>query len=107
MRIPADAIIAEEKLTEYLLVHRERDDKSGFLRRAGFTLANWSLLHDAIRASVDSTDAIEDGASEYGTFYRVEGWLVGPESQLAVTSIWMRRAMDQRVYFITLKPRRE
>jgi len=36
MRIPADAIIASEKLRDYLLVHQERSDKSAFLAVAGF-----------------------------------------------------------------------
>lgn len=40
MRIPADAIIPEDKLTRYLLVPREYDDKSRFLSQAEFTLAN-------------------------------------------------------------------
>ncbi|MBD2204797.1 hypothetical protein H6G33_13520 [Calothrix sp. FACHB-1219] len=38
MKIPPDAIIADEKITRYLLVPREQDDKSKFLAQAGFTL---------------------------------------------------------------------
>ena len=38
MRIPSDATIDETKFTEYLLVQRPWDDKSGYLRRAGFEL---------------------------------------------------------------------
>ena len=36
MIIPSDAIIADEKITHYLLVPREQDDKSKFLAQAGF-----------------------------------------------------------------------
>jgi len=38
MRIPPDAVIDERKLTDYLLVPRPWDDKSAFLRQAGFVL---------------------------------------------------------------------
>ena len=107
MRIPDDAIIAEDKLTRYLLVPRPWDDKSGFLRRAGFAPDKWMQLRDAIRTLADSAEAVEDGANEYGTFYRVDGPLVGPAMSPAVSLIWMRRAVDQRFHFVTLKPRRE
>lgn len=107
MRIPKDAIIADEKLTSYLLVRRPWDDKSEFLRRLGFALDTWSELRDAIRRLADSIEATEDGNNEYGTFYRVDGPLVGPAAALPVTLIWMRRVIDQRFYFVTLKPRKE
>jgi hypothetical protein len=107
MRIPPDATIAPEKLTKYLLVHGPWDDKSGFLRRAGFTPDNWMALRDAIRGLADSAEARESGVNEYGTFFRLEGRLVGPEDSLNVALIWMRRAIDQKCYFVTLVPRKE
>jgi hypothetical protein len=39
-----EAIIAEEKLTKYLLVPLPKDDKSQFLARAGYTVDNWQQL---------------------------------------------------------------
>ncbi len=107
MRIPADAIIAPEKLTRYLLVERPWDDKAGFLARGGFTLANPRALERAIRELAATAEAIEDSSSEYGVIYRTEGKLAGPVGQLAVVMIWMRRHSDGRVHFATLKPRRE
>lgn len=74
MRIPADAVIDDAKLTEYLLVQRPWDDKSGYLHRAGFNLENWTELRQAIRRLADAVDAVEDGSNEYGTFYRTEGF---------------------------------
>ena len=44
MKLPADAIIAPEKLTRYLLVRHARGDKSAFLARAGYTLENADQL---------------------------------------------------------------
>ena len=106
VRIPEDAVIAEEKLTKYLLVHREWDDKSGFLRRAGFETHNWPALRAAIRDVVATADAVEDGLYEYGVFYRADGLLVGPLASAPVQLIWMRRAVDDRIYFVPLKPQK-
>jgi hypothetical protein len=72
MRIPKDATIDETKFTGYLLVQRPWDDKSDYLRRAGFELENWHDLRAAIRRLADAVDAVEDGSNEYGTFYRKE-----------------------------------
>lgn len=95
MRIPDDAIIPEDKLTRYLLVHKARNDKSKFLAQAGFTLQNPETLLAAIRSLVALVAAVEDESNEYGTFYRVEGDLLGVDgSKLAVTTIWLQRRLD-------------
>ena len=44
MYIPADAEIATEKLTHYLLVPKPLDDKSKFLMRAGFTASRFRFI---------------------------------------------------------------
>ena len=51
MRIPPDAAIDETKFTNYLLVPRPWDDKSGYLQRAGFDVTNWSDLLAAVTDS--------------------------------------------------------
>ena len=96
MRIPTDAIIADEKLTRYLLIHRTFDDKSKFLARAGFTIYNWPVLREAIRALADAVESVQEGEDEYGVFFRVCGPLTGPGGILSVKLIWMRRAVDGR-----------
>ncbi len=60
MKIPDDAIIADAKLTGYLLVSRKQDDKSKFLAQAGFTQENSESLKAAIRQLANSTEAIQD-----------------------------------------------
>ncbi len=107
MRIPADAIIPLEKLTDYLLVARLWDDKSQFLSQAGFTVNNSASLEIAIRQMVLAFDAIEDGSNEYGTFFRVEGDLHGPNGRsLHVVLIWLQWKLDGTFHFVTLKPSR-
>lgn len=108
MKIPPDAIIADEKITCYLLVPRQQDDKSKFLAQAGFTQENPELLKAAIQQLADSTAAIQDRDNEYGVFYRVTGELIGlNQRNLAVITVWLQRAVDGKFQFITLKPNKE
>ena len=45
--IPKDAIIAEERIRDYLLVRQEEDDKSKFLALAGYSREDfWELVRD-------------------------------------------------------------
>jgi hypothetical protein len=107
MRIPADAIIPREKLTRYLLVPRPWDDKSRFLGQAGFSLTEPDILHQAIRRMAANFDAVEDGTNDYGTFFRVEGDLEGPNGRtLQVVLIWLQWELDGTFHFVTLKPRK-
>ena len=108
MRIPADAIIPDDKLIRYLLAYKARNDKSKFLAQAGFTQENPEALRAAIQAVVEPGEAVEDRTNEYGTFYQVEGELIGNnEVNLSVTTIWLQRQVDGKFQFVTLKPRKE
>ncbi len=104
MRIPPDAVIDEAKFTRYLLVPRPWDDKSGYLRQAGFELENWPDLFGAVRRLADAIDAVEDRTDGYGTFYRVEGVIEGPTGTLSVVCIWLKQALDGTFRFVTLMP---
>jgi hypothetical protein len=105
MRVPGDAVIPEEKLTKYLLVPRPWDDKSKFLAQAGFTQDNPDDLMAALRRLAGEAEAVEDGTNEYGTFYRVEGELVGPVARpLAVVAVRLRWASDRTFHVVTLTP---
>lgn len=108
MKIPLNAVIPMEKLTGYLLVARDWDDKSKFLAQAGFGRQNPHLLLEAIRKLAAGAEAVEDRANEYGEILRAEGELVGPNGQgLSVATIWIRERLDGQVRFVTLKPRKE
>jgi len=106
MRIPVDAIIPREKLTEYLLVPKPKNDKSGFLKKAGFTLENPDILEDAIRRLISENEAYLEREDQYGQFYRVEGKLKGPNGILPTITVWIERAIDGEFRFVTLKPSR-
>jgi hypothetical protein len=77
MRIPEDFIIPDAKITQYLLVLKARNDKSRFLAQAGFTQENPEALKLAIQSQAMDKEAIEEKSNEYGTFYQVEGELIG------------------------------
>ena len=97
-------IIPQEKLTQYLLVKRLRGDKSGYLARGGFTLANPEKLMEALLVLAADGDAEETETGRFGTRYRLSGTLKGPNGKdLPVVTIWMRKN-DERNYFITLMP---
>ena len=106
MKIPDSAVIPDEKLTKYLLVLRPWDDKSKYLARAGFQLDQPETLRNAIRELSDRQEATADGFNDHGTFWRVEGDLIGPSGRLPVVLVWLQWAIDDTLHFVTLKPRK-
>lgn len=106
MKLDGEIIIFEAKLTQYLLMPRKEDDKSKFLAQAGFTQANPDQLRQAIILLIQTYEAISDRQNKYGTYYRVEGPLIGPNGQLAVVTVWIERTIDGKIQFVTLKPKR-
>ncbi len=106
MKLQGTVIIPDDKLTQYLLVPRQENDKSKFLAQAGFTVNNPEQLKQAILNLVQSHDAISDRQNNYGIYYLVEGSLIGPNGTLAVVTVWIGRTVDGMIQFVTLKPKR-
>lgn len=106
MKLQGNIIIPDAKLTQYLLLPRQEDDKSRFLAQAGFTQANPDELKQDILTLVQTYDAISDRQDKYGTYYRVEGGLIGSNCTLAVVTLWIDRAKDGNIQFVALKPKR-
>ena len=105
MKIPADAVIPEPKLTQYLLVPQLRNDKSKFLAKGGFTQVNPDDLELAIRQLIAENEATEDRTDQFGTFYDVKGRLRGVNGiDLGVVTIWLHQSTDSNFRFITLIP---
>lgn len=105
MKLPDNVIIPDEKITQYLLIFKEQDDKSKFLAKGGFNQNNPKQLKLAIYQLIRNSEAIEDLTNEYGTFYRVPGELLGVSGKnLSVITIWLKRKIDNQFQFITLKP---
>jgi hypothetical protein len=107
MKLPPNVIIPDNKLNKYLLLYKEKSDKSKFLAQAGFTQNNPDELKLAIYQLISIVEPIEDITNEYGTFYRVEGILIGVnERNLFVVTIWLKRKIDNQFQFVTLKPKK-
>ncbi|NJL53041.1 MAG: hypothetical protein HC930_14120 [Hydrococcus sp. SU_1_0] len=98
-----DALIAEEKLSKYLLVPLPKDDKSKFLAEAGYTLDNWQQLQQDLRIQVLSQPAELIETNRYGKKYAVRGYLRGVNGiELKILTIWM--VTDNITKFVTLVP---
>ena len=105
MKLPDDTIIAPEQLTRYLLVQREFDDKSQFLRQAGYTLDNWEQLAEDLRLHVLPAEAVLIEQTTYGDIFAIRAALTGPNGKtLFVRTIWMTELRSGVTKFITLYP---
>jgi hypothetical protein len=106
MRLSRDATIASVKLTKYLLVWREVDDKSKFLAQAGYSQENWQQLEADLRNQILPLEAVPSGEpNRFGDVYEIRGILSGVNGiNLAVVTIWMIEYETQQTKFITLYP---
>jgi hypothetical protein len=101
--LPQDAVIAEAKLTQYLLVRLPKDDKSKFLAQAGYTLENWEQLEGDLRTQVLSRPAECVETTRYGEKYAIRSSLRGPNGvEIDIRTIWM--VANNETKFVTLVP---
>lgn len=109
MKLPPDAVIAPAKLTKYLLVWRDADDKSKFLAQAGYNLENWQQLETDLRNQILPLEAVPSKeTNRFGDVYEIRGRLTGVNGvNLAVVTIWMIEYETQVSKFITLYPDKE
>lgn len=104
MKLPADSEIAHIKITQYLLMSRDEDDKSKYLALAGYTAAHADqLLHDLRSLLIADANFVQ--ATDYGDKYEIRGILTGPNGRmLRVVSIWMIERATGQTKFVTLYP---
>lgn len=105
MRLPADAVIAMDKLTRYLLVPQARGDKSAFLAGAGYARDNAEQLHRDLQSQILPLDATALASNRFGQYYEIRGPLSGPNGvMLTVRTIWMTEHLSGATKFVTLIP---
>lgn len=108
MKLPSDVVIAEEKLTKYLLVWRPRNDKSGFLAQAGYGLSNCDVLEADLRQLAANAEVVSEGTNPFGELLFARGELHGPNGAiLKVITIWIQLAEVDETRFVTLYPDKE
>ena len=105
MKLPAKTIIANDKLTRYLLIPQRRGDKSAFLAGAGYTLGNLDqLLHD-LRTQILPLDAAPLESGKFGQYHEIRGTLKGPNGATRpVRTIWITEHLSGITKFVTLIP---
>lgn len=105
MKIPSDAIVTEQKISDYLLTLRAEDDKSGFLALGGYSRERWRELESDLRKLIASEEAVLNRNTPYGDIYYVHGRLVGPNgAALNVITVWIQLAKTGETRFVTLFP---
>jgi hypothetical protein len=108
MKLPENTLIVPEKLTNYLLVPRKRNDKSKWLAGAGYTPENWEMLEADLRNQILSENADSVERTEFGQMYEIRGILVGPYGKsLSVLTVWMTDNETGNTRFITMYPDRK
>ncbi len=107
MKLPADASISLDKLTDYLLTELPRGDKSRYLAQAEYTMVNAHELERDLREQILCLEASPLPPRGHGDRYEIRGVLRGPHGvDLPVRTIWMREFETGVVKFITLIPLR-
>ena len=108
MKIPnyERAVIAQEKLTDYLLNldHKRGGTKARLLAQFGYTVDNWEQLAVDLRANLAAeVDAVK--ATLYGVRYEIRMILPTPAGQpLTVRTIWQIDDGTDFPRLITLHP---
>jgi len=105
MKLEPPFLLAESKLTNYLLIPLPKDDKSNYLRLAGYEIDNWPVLKDDLMKLVETEDALLERATVFGDTFSIIGNLTGPNGRLLlVKAIWMKENKTGFTKFITLYP---
>jgi hypothetical protein len=101
MRLKLEQLdISIEKITEYLLVFKLKNDKSKFLLSVGYTLENWEQpLKDIIEIAVNN-NLILQKVNEFGNLYLISGKLKNKR----IVTIWLQQINHDTYRFITLYP---
>ena len=108
MQLPnrALSIIAQEKLTEYVLNtrHKRGGTKARLLAQLGYTVQNWRRLEADIRHGLDAeVDLVRP--TEYGMRYEIRMMLQTPLGvPLTVRTIWQIDDGREVLRLITLYP---
>lgn len=107
MILPADSVIEDKKIRDYLLVRQSRNDKSQFLERLGYVKEEWEKLVLDIRSQLLPLDAVFQETTLFADLYTITGALKGPNGNLLkVKSVWGKDKTSSTFRFITLVPER-
>ncbi|MEN6301090.1 MAG: DUF6883 domain-containing protein [Armatimonadia bacterium] len=109
MRVPRsqDAVVPEEKVTDYLLneLHPAGRGKARFFQSFGFAVADWADLAKALAHHVSDCEAVMVEITPYGRRYVVEGPLVTPDDRNPnLRSVWFVEKDGEPPRLVTAYP---
>jgi hypothetical protein len=109
MKLPQleNAVVAEAKITRYLLseVHEDGKSKATFFLGFGFSVAQWEVMRDALLAHVAVHEVASVLDTSRGKHYTVEGEFQTPSGRNPqVRSVWALEHNSDRPRLITAYP---
>ena len=112
MRLPnyEKAVVAEAKIVKYLLneSHPTGKDKAVFFTRFGFSMAQWTVLAQALLDHAAAHDVASTLDTPEGIHYVIEGDLESPDGRdPLIRSVWAIDADSDIPRFITAYPLRK
>lgn len=108
VKLSEDTIIASEKLTDYLLTYKKRNDKSQWLAKAGYNIDNWTVLKQDLERQILPMDAKRIEVNAFGQVFEIKGDLIGPNClPLSVSTIWLKETISGVTKFITMYPNKK
>jgi hypothetical protein len=100
----ADCDVPVEKVRDYLLKHRDRDDKSSFFKTLGYDVTKWDELHNIITANTDFSKMEYDLFNEYGL--RIDAPVTMKSlidgKEFIFYGVWRYDRKDRLMHFITV-----
>lgn len=98
-----ELIIEDQKILNYLLVPKEKNDKSKFLNKLGFNFENYLELKNEIYKIAKENQAILQSKVPFGgELYEISGNLRGK----GIITIWLLKTNENTFRFITLYPKK-
>jgi hypothetical protein len=101
------AIVADEKLTDYLMnhTHPRGGPKARFLERFGFSVDRPHELRAAFLAHANQNDISASRDNDFGTIFEIEGELPSPDGRNPqVRTVWMLDTGATAPRLITMVP---
>jgi hypothetical protein len=99
------AIIAREKIAEYLLSPDHPGSKAGFFTRLGWHREQWEAFAAGLIEHARTNEVTAQQRTAFGMRYIVEGPLRGPDGRLPqVRTVWVIESEEQVPRLITAYP---
>lgn len=105
MNFSLQFIVDPRKITQYLLVPQNKNDKSRFLANYGYTQDNWQQLQQDILTASHPAEILDLIPSGWGLRIKLRNhWPTPNKKRIQVISIWQLDRNNQKANFVTLYP---